>query len=200
MTTAPPNYTYGSYLPKIDTCDHSDVPSVEKMTKCVTTHRHFIPPVPPTYVTEYEANFRWPPSNAYTQVRNYIGRQLFAPGTVTVDGSFAPSYIQLSPRGTLWSQLGAVVNKLFDVGYERSMLSTVRNAISARRFDSVLEYAYAHFQDALRTDQPQMLAEPSDRTDGKESVATSADIACLTPETFSLCRKFVEIMDAIKAA
>lgn len=92
------------------------------------------------------------------------------------------------------------MNKLHDGGYERSMLSTVRDAIAARRFDSVLEYAYAHLQDALRTDQLQMSAEPTELTSGTGSVAASADIAVLTPETFLLCREFVELMEAIKAA
>ena len=202
MTTIPVAYRYGSALPRIDTCDHSDVPSVKRMTKCVTTHRHFIPPVPPTYVTEYEANFRWPPSYAYDQFRNYIGRPTFTSGNIASDGTLTPIYTKLSPRGNNWKQLNDVVTKLCELGYERNMLAKVKEAIEARRFDSILEYAYSHFQDALRSNEPQLQVEPSwdgQRASGKESVATSADIPNMSPEVASLCKKFVEVMDAIKA-
>lgn len=159
------------------------------MSKCVLAHRHFILPIPPTYVTEYEDSYRWPPSYAYDQFRNYIGRPT---EKFSADGSITSC--QLS----LWEQLNDVAAQLSERGCEQHLLQSVKEVINSRRLDSILEYAYRHFQETLKVGDPQLFAEPSSDP-YKVTVACTTKIGNLSPDVIFLCKKFVELIDAIKA-
>jgi hypothetical protein len=42
-----------------------EICSAQALLGHVTAQTHYIEPVPPMYVTEYEANYTWPPQEAY---------------------------------------------------------------------------------------------------------------------------------------
>lgn len=91
-----------------------------------------------------------------------------------------------------------MVDTLLQKGYETNLLRSVREQVAARRFDSLLEFAYSHFRDVVGADQPQLDAEVE--TNGERSVATSANIVNLPEDLLSLCKEFLSCVDAIKAA
>lgn len=100
-----------------------------------------------------------------------------------------------------WTRLLGVVDELLDKGYETNLLRPVREQVAARRFDSLLEFATAHFRDAVSANQPELEVEveANGARNGTETVATSANITALPPDLLQLCKEFLACVEAIKS-
>lgn len=101
-----------------------------------------------------------------------------------------------------WQNLLRVIDQLLKKDYEPNLLRTLREQVAARRFDSLLEFATAHFHDVVNAEQPKLDAQVdlSGGQNGHESVATSANIVGLPEDILRLCKEFLECVAAIKEA
>eukprot|EP00601_Ochromonadales_sp_CCMP2298_P020205 CAMPEP_0173316250 /NCGR_PEP_ID=MMETSP1143-20121109/26398_1 /TAXON_ID=483371 /ORGANISM="non described non described, Strain CCMP2298" /LENGTH=245 /DNA_ID=CAMNT_0014259165 /DNA_START=18 /DNA_END=755 /DNA_ORIENTATION=- len=107
------------------------------------SHDHYIKPVPPMYVTEYEGAYTWPPGWAYGQSTSR-SVQGYLPSARSVKD-------EQSRRSTPshWDILQRVTSRLIERGYERHLFKAVQQPIAERRFDALLEYTYNHLLDVV---------------------------------------------------
>lgn len=102
-----------------------------------TTHDHYIKPVPPTYVTEYESAFTWPtPTPPFKRVKSGLN-----PVTPTRDDS-TDTEIDRSP----WNDMLSSLKGLESTGYHHPSLGPAVMNVNERLLDQSTEIIYQHLR------------------------------------------------------
>jgi hypothetical protein len=163
------------------------------------THSRYIRPVPPTYVTEYEANYKWYPPEFYGATPR--GREIQPPQQVQNGHGEGPAPIQ-QRTARKWENLLSSVNRLIEKKYEENLLSLVKQQVQNKQLDAGLEFAYRHCQDVLRSTEATETADGADgaatTTNGVHNGHARACVSHLPSEIRDLCKSFVAAVDALK--
>lgn len=157
----------------------------------------YIPPVPPTYVSDYQANYRlYPPE--------YYGGTSRRPRTKTTEASGTRQNGNTMSDGRprtesalfedKWDDLLSSVNKLINKSFEENTLKSVREKVQARKLDAELEFAYRHCQDLLRS-----TANGQSAGHGELASHPHACVSHLPEDIRNLCKEFVQKVDALKS-
>ncbi len=159
----------------------------------------YIPPVPPTYVTDYQANYKWYPPECYgASPRRHSpissGRYLSGHNGRTEEPP------RVSPRvDEKWNHVLSSVNKLLDQKYEENLLKLVRDQVQARKLDAGLEFAYKHCQDVLSSTDDHAAANGAPAaTNGRHDGHPRACVSQLPEDIRNLCKDFVKAVDELK--
>lgn len=119
---------------------------------------HYIRPVPPTYVTEYEAAYTTPPTDAYVlaspshtpsskrkgvEVTKLAAERVSKP---TNDESVETDWGNADHAcGSQWMDMYFILEELFNLGYEKSLIGPILPLIRQRKvLDSSIEFLYQH--------------------------------------------------------
>ena len=145
---------------------------------CSSTGLKYIRPVPPTFVTEYEEKFQWPPAWAYNR-NNVTLRDNWLPRSPT---NPPPT---VSPTPSQWKILQEVADKLLEKGYEKKLMEALKSPLADRRLSLALEYVTCRLQDDIAA------ADVKLGENGSSSGPSE--------EVLDLCKKFMAAVKAIKS-
>jgi hypothetical protein len=133
------------------------------------THDHYIKPVPPFYVTEYEASYTWPhevsPDDRGTRHQvspnfkrgNVIIRKpaVVSKGIPDNDGEDFENTGALKPQRLKfehpWTKMEEALEELTSLESEKALASRVKPEVIKHKLDDKIEQAYAHYKKKLST-------------------------------------------------
>lgn len=124
------------------------------------THEHYIRPVPPFYVTEYEANYTWPPHEAFTKsqkeiipIRKPMVVDVGVPDENGKDHDTIRIVSPLKEQHTKfeepWEKMEEALEELGCLERETLLASRVKPEVKEHKLDDKIEKAYTHYKKKL---------------------------------------------------
>jgi hypothetical protein len=147
----------------------------------IATHSHYIAPVPPTYVTEYESAYQWPPKEFYRQHQPLAIPSAAAPAAKDATRALAAQWSNLEHGVDVLAQVALALARYCVVLYygqcvmtkcymcqEKAQtlggdIRTLRDAVAHRRLDPAIEAAARNLESVVgrEDEEPSVRAQAS---------------------------------------